>query len=400
MIDALLLIQDVQLLCFAVIFGFVALQHRADRTRRWLWYSFLANAAGAFLDFLAPHSPAWLSRAIDLEMVPLSYVLVNAAFAVFLRRFHRTVWISAGLCIAALPMFLLWRNDASHVRGDTVQDVLVGLQCLVIAAILTAPADRASRLPRWLMSAFFFAFAEIELTRGIVFFSLHHPPDFYRSLELTSSVAYVVCTSVLPLAFLWLINTRLESELVLQNQHDPLTQVLNRRGLRPALERAMFEHEETGSLLTIAVLDLDYFKRLNDEHGHAAGDAMLQSTARLIQRCVREDDAIARLGGEEFAIVLPRMSEEAAQNMLERLRIQIENHSETFEGRRLCITASIGFTTTRPDEMVNATDLLRRADLAVYRAKADGRNRVQAFCGDDVSTTRPALHQSHQPIAT
>jgi diguanylate cyclase (GGDEF)-like protein len=384
MIDALLLLQDVQLLCFAVIFGFVTLQHPRDRTRRWIWYSFLANAAGAVLDFATPHLPSWIGRGINLAMIPLSYAVVNVAIVYFLRRFRATIWVSFAILAAALPVFLLWSRRPDHVPGDALVDTVLGLQTVVLGAILLGSSEESTRWPRVLMSAFFFAFAVVELTRGFVALVLHHDPDvFPAGLALTSSVAYIVSTSVLPLAFIWMINSRVESELRRQNMLDPLTHVLNRRGLRHALDREMDRQRDSAGALTVAMLDLDHFKQLNDTYGHASGDAILMGLADLLQALVRDTDAVARIGGEEFVLLLPQTDVADAKVLLERLRSEIANYAEKADdGMAMRVTASFGVSTLTKGSALSASDLLREADLALYRAKLEGRDRVCFFAAE------------------
>lgn len=384
MLDALLLIQDVQLLCFTIIFGFVSLQYPQDRVRRWLWFSFLANSVGAVLDFAAPHLPAWLGHGVNALMIPLSYALVNVAVVHFLRRFRRTYFVSAALLGLALPVFLLWSGRPDHTATDGLVDLIIGLQTLVTAVILVRSSERATLFPRTVLSAFFFPFAAIELLRAGITFGLGQQPDVWsRGLELTSSIAYVVSTSCLPLAFLWMINSRLESDLRLQNNSDPLTQVLNRRGLRQALDREVARYLESGDPLSVAILDLDYFKHLNDRYGHAAGDTMLVGLADLLRRLLRDTDHIARMGGEEFVLVLPATDARHAEALLERLRIEIEDHAEISDGVAIRVTASLGGTSTQSGKLANANDLLREADQALYCAKADGRNRVHFYTDAD-----------------
>ena len=389
MVDALLLIQDVQLLCFAVIFGFMTMQHWSDRTRRWLWYSFLANAVGALLDFGTPYLPAWLGRGINMAMIPLSYMMVNVALVYFLRRFRWTIWVSGAIVLAATPLFLLWSARVDQVPNDSLVDLVIGLQTLMMAFLLLGSSEAATRWARVLMSVFFFAFASVELTRAYVAFGLHQNPDLFPvKLAYISSVAYIVSTSVLPLAFIWMINSRVEADLVEQSMLDPLTHVLNRRGFRPAIDREVSRHTQSEEVLTVAMLDLDHFKQLNDTHGHASGDAMLIGLANLLQNFLRETDTVARIGGEEFVLLLPRTKEAEAVMLLERLRAEISDYAEATEsGGAIHVTASFGATCTLAWSSPVANDLLREADLALYRAKKEGRDRVCFFATEEDSGT-------------
>jgi diguanylate cyclase (GGDEF)-like protein len=390
MLDALLLIQDVQLLCFAIIFGFVSLQYRQDPVRRWLWFSFLANGAGALLDFASPHLPPWLGRGVNLLMIPLSYAVINVAVVHFLRRFRQTWFLSAAILLCTLPLLILWSSNPDRTASDGLVDLAIGLQSLATAIILLRSSERSTAFPRIILSGFFFPFAAIEIGRAVITFALHQPPDVWsHSVELTSSVAYIVSTSVLPLAFLWMINSRVESDLVLQNLMDPLTQVLNRRGLRQVLDREIARYAESGDPLAIGIVDLDYFKQLNDRYGHAAGDTMLVAVASLLRGLLRDTDTIARMGGEEFVLVLPNTDARHASALLERLRIEIEEHSEVSDKGAIRTTASFGGTATVSGKVANANDLLREADQALYCAKADGRNRVHFYKAEDALPLEP-----------
>jgi diguanylate cyclase (GGDEF)-like protein len=382
LIDAILLIQDVQLLCFTIIFGFVALQHWEDQTRRWLWYSFLANAAGALTDFLGGHLPLWIGRGINMEMIPLSYMLINVAVVRFMGRFHKTQWVSIAIVVCTLPLFLMWSGHPVQYPTDSLVDLSIALQAVITGVILLRSSEESTRSPRVLMGTFLLAFSVVEFARAFVAFVVHQDPDiFSKRLELTSSVAYIVSTSVLPLAFIWMINSRLEADLKRQTMLDPLTQVLNRRGLRQVLDREVSRYARYGYPLSVALIDLDRFKQLNDTYGHATGDAVLVGVADLIVALLRKTDVVARIGGEEFVLVLPHTDDVAAEMLLERIREGVETSCGTEVATT--VTASFGFSSTRQRAAVEAMDLLGEADKALYRAKESGRNRIVAFTAED-----------------
>jgi diguanylate cyclase (GGDEF)-like protein len=400
LIDATLLIQDVQVLCFAVIFGFVARQHWEERARRWIWYGFLANGVGAVLDFSGGHLPFWLGRAVDAEMIPLSYALLNTAFVYFLGRLRWTQWISVGIILGFLPLYLYWRHPAAALQESALQDLATAIQALATAALLLCSAERSTRAPRRLMSAFLFVFSVIGFARSYVAFFIHHDPDaFSKRLEVTSLVAYIVSTSVLPLAFIWMMNARLEADLIQKSLLDPLTQVLNRRGLWEELDREIARSERYGEHLTVVLADLDHFKRLNDTYGHATGDIVLVGFVRLLLDTLRRADIVARIGGEEFVLLLPHTSGQEAQPLLERLRLAVEQYypcaplddstgpADSAQSA-IRVTASFGATVAEPGRTTGANELLREADLALYRAKNDGRNRVHFFSDADAPASQ------------
>jgi diguanylate cyclase (GGDEF)-like protein len=378
--SATLLIQDVQLICFTVVFGVLAFQRWSDRMRRWLWYSFLANAAGAGFDFLGARLPAWISHGINGEMIPLSYALLNIAIILFDRRRKFAGWVSGFFLFASLPFFLAWRDAPIRVRSDALGDLLIALECIVTVALLFASRERSTRAPRYLMGGFLIAFVGIELARFWVAFPLNGNPDVSTPrLALISAVSYIVNVSLLPLAFIWMMQARLESDLLQQSIVDPLTSVLNRRGLEQALDRELARFHRYGEDLTLAMLDLDHFKRVNDKHGHAAGDAILVSVARFLTRHLRETDVVGRYGGEEFVLLLSHADAAQAGPILEQLCRELSQCADLLPSTDLRVTASLGVASTSGRRTFAADDLLREADLALYDAKGNGRNQVCYF---------------------
>ena len=163
-------------------------------------------------------------------------------------------------------------------------------------------------------------------------------------------------------------------ELVEEAARDPLTGLVNRRGL----ENAMGAIEvERGALVAV---DLDHFKSLNDALGHPAGDAALGFISRILQETVRDRDTAARIGGEEFAIWLPGVALEEAERVAERIRTRIAGRAWGWQGRPWPITASLGVAAW-PESTNSRDNLLGLADQAMYRAKQGGRNRVETAEG-------------------
>jgi len=158
---------------------------------------------------------------------------------------------------------------------------------------------------------------------------------------------------------------------------DPLTLVLNRRALTARLASELERARRYDSVITLLMVDLDNFKQVNDTHGHLMGDDVLRNVAMLLQHAVRTMDVVARYGGEEFVVVLPETSLAGATMFAERIRENVE--AATFSGLRgvpLKLTASIGVSSYPSTTVQTVDDLFARADEALYRAKADGRNRV------------------------
>jgi diguanylate cyclase (GGDEF)-like protein len=156
---------------------------------------------------------------------------------------------------------------------------------------------------------------------------------------------------------------------------DGLTHLRNRRWLDDAFARQLDRSARTAQPASLLMIDVDHFKRLNDEHGHLVGDALLRRVAQIMASGLRPQDLLARYGGEEFAILLPGLDAVAGVAVAERLRTAVDAASQDEDGVTLPhMTISIGVTTSRPAESLLA--LMKRADEALYRAKQSGRNRT------------------------
>ncbi|MBI3596073.1 MAG: diguanylate cyclase [Nitrospirae bacterium] len=160
---------------------------------------------------------------------------------------------------------------------------------------------------------------------------------------------------------------------------DELTGLPNRRYLNRRLREELAMAQRFRSSLSCIMLDLDHFKQINDALGHQAGDAVLQSLAKVLCADKREYDVIGRYGGEEFLVLLPQVDAQGAITVAERLRKRVEETDLATNLRKpVRVTISLGVTTFN-EEAINEEDLIRRADEALYRAKARGRNRSVMF---------------------
>ena len=158
---------------------------------------------------------------------------------------------------------------------------------------------------------------------------------------------------------------------------DALTGVYNRRYMNAHLDRKIMEISDTQKPLSVVIFDIDHFKQVNDNYGHAAGDEVLKTLAERVGSSIRDFDLLARYGGEEFVVIMPSTPADVAAMVAERLRQRLETHAFGVSGHDhpLPITASLGVATTT-DPMETADNLLARADAALYVAKRGGRNRV------------------------
>lgn len=157
-------------------------------------------------------------------------------------------------------------------------------------------------------------------------------------------------------------------------QEDTLTGAQNRRGMDMTLAREIARAKRFKTSLSLAMVDIDHFKRINDKYGHDAGDAMLVHLSTVIKSVLREADVLVRYGGEEFLIVLPDSDIRGASYVIDRLKQVIQKSPMIYEGKKIEATFSGGIAQLKTDE--NGHALIIRADKALYEAKQAGRNRV------------------------
>ncbi|MGB5397472.1 MAG: GGDEF domain-containing protein, partial [Gammaproteobacteria bacterium] len=158
---------------------------------------------------------------------------------------------------------------------------------------------------------------------------------------------------------------------------DPLTGLPNRLAYNERISAEVYRWTRTQSPLSIAVWDIDKFKSINDSYGHDAGDRVLKLFAQIISSRIRKVDLFARIGGEEFVLLMPDTSREAALDLNNRLRANLENSGFHYKGSACPITASVGIASF--DEGDTADSVMNQADKALYESKNNGRNRCTLF---------------------
>ncbi len=211
--------------------------------------------------------------------------------------------------------------------------------------------------------------------RRTVMVLLADHPDFFDRIGLEPFSAYARLCGVL------LDQTIHRQKLREYATFDHLTGLLNRRALLEILEREHVRAERNGDCYSVLFFDLDFFKQINDTHGHMVGDRVLQWVAQLAGRALREGDWVGRWGGEEFICILPDASESEAVRIAQRLRTQIGEATFTLDEGTISVTLSIGVA-CYPNDGTDIDTLLGSADAGLAEAKSNGRNCVRRSGGD------------------
>lgn len=225
---------------------------------------------------------------------------------------------------------------------------------------------------------------------GGMFACTYYAPHYFTRLSYPDLI-YMVLLVISPFLLVWLLlsgsRVRFDSYNLLKaqsshyrelSQRDGLTGLYNRSYLEHVLEESVKQARKTGKALAFIMLDIDHFKRYNDTWGHQEGDRALTLVARVIRDSLREQDVAARYGGEEFSVILSGASLPIACIVAERIRLSCEEHSSTL-GADKTLTVSLGISLFHPGDTPET--LIRRADDALYRAKKEGRNRMELESG-------------------
>ncbi|KAI3611259.1 hypothetical protein D8I24_0248 (plasmid) [Cupriavidus necator H850] len=284
------------------------------------------------------------------------------------------LWLALGSgCLAGISWFLLAHPDY-RIRVLLLTTLLAAI-CLIHAR-LSWQLGRGFA-PRFM--ALVLAFQGLVLlmrAATTLFQDAVDTPRFSPSvIQTTYIAAYCFASLFVCLGLLLTVSERLRAQFEYLAQRDELTGVLSRRAVLHAGSSELKNRRGSGQPLSLLLMDIDHFKRINDQHGHLVGDRVLAHFAQTVGRALRHTDYLGRFGGEEFVVLLPHTGAEAAFAVAERVRQAVEQQT-ALAGQPAC-TASLGLASIEAGE-ATLDELLARADLALYRAKADGRNRVEA----------------------
>lgn len=373
----------VHLLCFAVMFLLISRRLEGDRMGMEVFALGNLMLGGAYVLQLLEGTQGWGWMSVTNHMLTLCAPVAYCVGG--LRFFGRSAPLLRPLLAVALGYVAL-QGLAQALWGPVGRYALLAATCAVLFAgmvlVLLRGMRSFARDLRGEMVLFVCLISGISVLNAMKFAKLLG--GGLEALRMDSQfqmVFYVYMCSlatILPPLIVWLVLRRMSDALRATAARDPLTQLLNRRGLDAALNTHFRRGAGTAHLLLI---DIDHFKRINDTHGHHIGDAVLCGVADALRGAVRKGDLVCRLGGEEFAAICLESDGASALQVAERVRSAIEQKSMSQGARRNGVhcTVTIGVSHGFIGE-ASLEQAMRQADVALYRGKSAGRNRIELHC--------------------
>ena len=318
-------------------------------------------------------------------LIDAGAVLALLAVHAYLELPRRTLWVLAPVALIALIETGVVLHEGENLRHMVVLGgALTGIITVATGVAFWQCKDEAQRSVARLAGAFHFLWAAMLLMR--IWWWIAHPhilagPDPTSTFGLLSRV---VLTWVITPSLLWMLTRKLDAELILHASRDSLTGVANRRVMWEQGQQRIAQSHQRDASVAVLMIDVDRFKSINDQWGHDGGDQVLVAVAEALRRNIREKDLLARIGGEEFMVLLHQAEESAAREAAERLRGAVEDETITLSpDQYLRCTVSIGYCVVMHGE-ASWRAVVVAADRALYAAKQAGRNRIAGARADSI----------------
>jgi diguanylate cyclase (GGDEF)-like protein len=355
----------------------------------WLGAAFGAGGTGALLLVMESRlSSPYAVISADV-LVLMGFVLVHVAFLDLLESESILPLLGCVLLVAQAGMGLLSVHGNVGLRGRiAVISLLVALQVGETAYLLIRSAKRGLRAPAFFNITILIFFVLYSLVRSVGVGLNLIPGAYADEATVLTYAVYIAVGLGIAFGYFWMTTATLSSALEHIARTDPLTRLYNRRAFRDWCDKEQERSLRRKRPFSLLMIDLDHFKSINDRFGHSAGDGALCAAVERMQDSIRGIDILGRWGGEEFIVLLPGASLDAALVIAQRLRVNVGKVSIGGRGELhkleellrspeeiMRLTVSLGVASFR-GKGDNIEDMLKRADEALYNAKATGRNRV------------------------
>jgi diguanylate cyclase (GGDEF)-like protein len=346
---------------------------------KWVISLLLQTVAFALFAMRGYISDGWTVLAANSVLLVCMTLKADAIFEFYGRRISLWWHLGPAVMLATFFTLLLQQPTTRVLLGSMVYAVAQ----LTLALIVHRMQEGQRRSPAsWLMIFGFLIGSIAFFTRAAAAVVAPHWVSDLLNASTFQAVNFVVGFAVFlvtSVGFLLLFKERAEDEAQRLAATDPLTDTFNRRTFLELGAKELARSKRTHQPMSLVMLDLDHFKKINDKHGHLAGDDVLRRFVDIAQVCLRKEDLLVRYGGEEFCVLLPDETSQGAYTMAERIRYAVE-HAAFRHGRVLLpITVSAGVAELDHNADETLAELLARADEALYAAKNTGRNRVVRY---------------------
>ena len=347
------------------------------------WFSLynLAAFLGAVAVALRGHIPDFLSIVVGNLLVVSGYLFFSISLTEFFDSKKRSYYLQVLLCFAAVVTMLQygWLHNDTPKRL-IAYSLILGCQQTQIAIFLLRQKRAALRVPTLSMAFMLSCLALANLVRIIGVTTQGAPHNYLNGGPFLAWVIIVnsglQCGAIV--SYVWMTAAHLREDLEVQASTDPLTRLLNRRAIEVAAGQQILACNRSGVPISAILLDLDSFKLINDTFGHHSGDATLIAVASCLQNGLRPRDLLARVGGDEFAILLPDTSLESAITIASQLQTIVSQAVISFDQVSSRVTASFGVAQLQPPAST-WEQLLMNCDKSLYEAKRSHYASAQAL---------------------
>ena len=351
-----------------------------SRGARWFAGANISRAGAMLLALMVSRAvmPLRVVEALTGLLAVAGLMMLHWSFVELLERgplLRRTQYGLVGAMVAATVYVLIWPPDAPVMVG--VMCLVLAVQAMVTASVVFRFSGEDVGMAGWMTGGALSLYAATLLMRALVTLE-------YRTAEYTETagqmdriwmVTCLLTNGVVAFGYMFLSAAKLRLELLWRAQVDELTGLLNRWALKRATMREIQRCTRSNGSLALVMMDLDGLKVVNDTSGHGCGDVVLQAVGGVLHETVRAQDSVARMGGDEFCVLLPDTEVSEALTVAERLRAEIEELVIRYRGETVRVKASLGVASS---EQCGLTwqELMDCSDAALYRAKREGKNRV------------------------
>ena len=363
-----------------------SLLYRGVKGIRWFALYNVSALAGAACVVLRGTIPDVVSIVFGNLFVVVAYFLLFISLSSLFGLRRAPLYLHIALLLLAVVTMLqygLLHPDTAHRL--LAYSFILGLQQISIAWITYTYPGGAPRRVGTPLAVVLLALALMNTVRFVDVLRVGVPVDYLQAGPLLAWIVLInsclQCGVVI--GYVWMTAAILRRELEILAETDPLTRLLNRRAFESAAELHLAQYRLNATPLSLIVIDLDRFKPINDSFGHQFGDATLTGVARCLSATLRSTDLLARIGGDEFAILLPDTGSVLAAQLAEHMRACLERLEVQYGSQQVAITASFGLA--QANAHTGTLDhLILACDVALYTAKSEGGNRCSVLSGPPV----------------